>query len=191
LWRDPRIDGLNGLRPSWVNVIKVSRHALSGGESRARGATSAAMGSDLKWNRTDLTGRARPRGSVRVTVHIQCHRHCEDVYAIRFKERRLVAAKSVVEIPCLRTRNDNGPESKLDQKTLVLRIVVRPEHLMKRDSPARAVIAPEPHDVRRLLFLPGLRLRAVLFFKRKRRVKVHAVFLSPRNGRTTLVLSGN
>jgi hypothetical protein len=80
-------------------------------------------------------------------MFIQCHRHCEDVYAIRFQERRLVAAKSVVEVPCLRTRNDNGPESKLDQKALVLRIVVRPQHLMKRNPPARAVIAPEPHDM--------------------------------------------
>jgi hypothetical protein len=48
-----------------------------------------------------------------------------------------------------------------------------PEYLMKRNAPARAVIAPEPHDVRGLLFLPRYRLRTVLFFKGKRRVNVH------------------
>jgi hypothetical protein len=38
--------------------------------------------------------------------------------------------------------------------------------------------------VRRVLLNPGLRLRAVLFFERKRRVNVHGgdVFLSPVNG---------
>src|SRR6516164_2913273 len=39
-------------RPTPHLGVKVSRHALSGGESSARGATSAGMGSDLKWNRT-------------------------------------------------------------------------------------------------------------------------------------------
>jgi hypothetical protein len=33
---------------------------------------------------------------------------------------------------------------------------MRPEHLMKWYSPARTVIAPEPNDRRRLLFLLGL-----------------------------------
>ena len=42
---------------------------------------------------------------------------------------------------------------------------MRAEHLMKRDTPTGAVIAPEPHNVRRLLLNPGLRLRAVLFFE--------------------------
>jgi hypothetical protein len=38
--------------------------------------------------------------------------------------------------------------------------------LKERYSPAGPVIAPEPNDGRRRLFLPGIRLRAVLFASR-------------------------
>ena len=67
---------------------------------------------------------------------------------------------------------------------------MRSKHLMKRDTPTRAVIAPESNDMRRLLLLPSLGLRAVLFFKRERRVNVYDVFRSPLKGRTTLVPFG-
>ena len=42
-----------------------------------------------------------------------------------------------------------------------------PQHLVKWDAPAHAIIKPEPHNFSRLLFLPGLRPRTVLFFARE------------------------
>jgi len=48
-----------------------------------------------------------------------------------------------------------------------------PKHLMKWNAPTRTVIAPKPQNVRGLLFLPSVRLWAVLFFERKGRVNVH------------------
>ena len=59
---------------------------------------------------------------------------------------------------------------------------MRAEDLVKRDTPARAVIAPKPDDMRRLLLLPGLRFRAVLFSEGKRRINLHHPFrFSPGN----------
>src|SRR5438876_9815237 len=54
---------------------------------------------------------------------------------------------------------------------------MRPSYLMKWNSPAGVVIAPKPHNRRRLLFLPGLRFRTVLLFKGKCGINVHDKFL--------------
>ena len=48
----------------------------------------------------------------------------------------------------LRDTRISYPEGELDQKALVPRVVMCPEHLMKWDAPARTVIAPESNDMR-------------------------------------------
>jgi hypothetical protein len=72
------------------------------------------------------------------------------------------ARKNVKKSPPIDNLNTTVPPWPIDKKTLVLRVVMHAGHLLKRDSPACAVIAPETYDRRRLLFLPRIRSPIVL-----------------------------
>src|SRR5215469_3416926 len=52
-------------------------------------------------------------------------------------------------------------------------MVVHRGDLEERDRPAGPVIAPESNDGRRLLFLPSLEPRPVLFLEREGRINIH------------------
>jgi len=90
-----------------------------------------------------------------------------------FSRPDLVAAKPFTEVPRFRSHHDDGSGRALDEQTLLFGMVVHERDLEKWDSPTGSVVAPEPHNRRRVLLLPSLRLRAVLLLQRKPRVNVH------------------